>query len=76
MATTTTRLPERSEVLAETGLTPLLTTQQVAAYYGVDRATVNRWVRRGLPTAPVRIAGRRFNLTAVQAWMNAEPAAA
>lgn len=69
MATTTTRLPERREALAETGLSPLLTTQQLAAFYGVDRWTVNEWRKAGCPTEPVKVRGNRFDLDKVQAWM-------
>lgn len=77
MATTTTRLPERREALAATGLTPLLTTKQLAAYYGVDRWTVNEWLKKGLPTKPIAIKrGHRFDLNAVEAWMAGETAQA
>lgn len=77
MATMTTRLPERRDALAETGLSPLLTTQQIAAYYGVDRWTVGEWRKQGCPSEPVAIKrGYRFDLDRVKAWMAAAPAAA
>jgi hypothetical protein len=73
MTTTTTRLPERREALAETGREPLFTTKQLAAYYGVDRWTVNEWLKAGMPKEPVRIKrGHRFDLDRVKAWMAGE----
>ncbi|TJZ55577.1 hypothetical protein FCH28_09555 [Streptomyces piniterrae] len=67
MATQT--LPERTAVLATVGLTPLLTTAQLTAYYGVSAWTVNQWVQRGCPTEPVPVRGHRFNLDRVAAWI-------
>ncbi|MFF8447914.1 helix-turn-helix transcriptional regulator [Streptomyces leeuwenhoekii] len=76
MATQT--LAERSKTLAPTGLTPLLTTAQLMALYGVSNWTVNEWVKRGCPVEPTAFRGRRFNPDAVRAWMaeqSAQPAA-
>ncbi|MBL1107390.1 hypothetical protein JK361_22750 [Streptomyces sp. 5-8] len=67
MATQT--LAERTEILAPTGLSPLLTTAQLMARYGVSNWTVNEWVKAGCPVEPTAFRGRRFDLAAVQAWM-------
>ncbi|WP_318202905.1 hypothetical protein [Streptomyces sp. SCL15-4] len=76
MATQT--LAERTEILAPTGLAPLLTTAQLMARYGVSNWTVNEWVKNGCPVEPTAFRGRRFDLAKVQAWMaeqSARPAA-
>lgn len=67
MATQT--LAERSTTLAPTGLSPLLTTAQLMALYGVSNWTVNQWVQKGCPVEPTAFRGRRFNPDAVRAWM-------
>jgi len=67
MATQT--LAERTEILRPTGLSPLLTTAQLMARYGVSNWTVNEWVKRGCPLAPTAFRGRRFDLAQVEAWM-------
>ncbi|MYS44065.1 hypothetical protein GTY23_23100 [Streptomyces sp. SID5998] len=72
MATQT--LAERSKTLAPTGLTPLLTTAQLMARYGVSNWLVNEWVKSGCPVEPTAFRGRRFDLAKVEAWM-AEQAA-
>ncbi|TBO60056.1 hypothetical protein EYS09_08690 [Streptomyces kasugaensis] len=64
MATTT----ERAKALSSTGLTPLLTTDQLAAYYGVTRWLINEWVKRGCPVEPTAFRGRRFDLARVKTW--------
>ncbi|MCQ6250858.1 terminase small subunit [Streptomyces malaysiensis] len=67
MATQT--LAERAETLRPTGLTPLLTTAQLMARYGVSNWTVNEWVKRGCPVEPTPFRGRRFDLECVKAWI-------
>ncbi len=67
MATQT--LAERVETLRPTGLSPLLTTAQLMARYGVSNWTVNKWVQQGCPLAPTAFRGRRFDLAQVEAWM-------
>ncbi|NUP19227.1 MAG: hypothetical protein HOZ81_24670 [Streptomyces sp.] len=67
MATQT--LAERIETLRPTGLSPLLTTAQLMARYGVSNWTVNEWVKNGCPTEPTKFRGRRFDLVKVAAWM-------
>lgn len=67
MATQT--LAERTETLRPTGLSPLLTTAQLMARYGVSNWTVNQWVQRGCPVEPTAFRGRRFDPAAVRDWM-------
>ncbi|MEU1553962.1 hypothetical protein ABZ517_14755 [Streptomyces scabiei] len=67
MATQT--LAERIETLRPTGLSPLLTTAQLMARYGVSNWTVNQWVQKGCPLAPTAFRGRRFDLSKVEEWM-------
>lgn len=62
-------LAARAETLRPTGLTPLLTTAQLQARYGVSNWTVNEWVKAGCPVEPTSFRGRRFDLEHVQAWM-------
>ncbi|WP_405956079.1 hypothetical protein [Streptomyces phaeochromogenes] len=73
MATQT--LAERTETLRPTGLTPLLTTAQLMARYGVSNWTVNEWVKRGCPVEPTSFRGRRFDLDRVRDWMAADQTA-
>lgn len=70
MATQT--LAERIETLRPTGLSPLLTTVQLMARYGVSNWTVNEWVKRGCPVEPTAFRGRRFDPDAVRQWMARE----
>lgn len=72
MATQT--LAERTEILRPTGLSPLLTTAQLMARYGVSNWTVNQWVQKGCPVEPTSFRGRRFDLDRVREWMAAEAA--
>ncbi|MBA4865979.1 hypothetical protein H1V43_32470 [Streptomyces sp. PSKA54] len=74
MATQT--LAERAETLRPTGLSPLLTTAQLMARYGVSNWTVNEWVKRGCPVEPTPFRGRRFDLEAVKAWIASDQLAA
>ncbi|MFJ9644974.1 helix-turn-helix transcriptional regulator [Streptomyces sp. NPDC101206] len=70
-------LADRAEILQPTGLTPLLTTAQLQALYGVSNWTVNQWVQQGCPIEPTTFRGRRFSADAVRAWMaSQQPAAA
>lgn len=72
MATQT--LAERIETLRPTGLSPLLTTAQLMARYGVSNWTVNQWVQKGCPVEPTAFRGRRFDPEAVRQWMAARNA--
>lgn len=67
MATMT--LADRTEILRTVGITPLLTTNQLMALYGVSNWTVNEWVKNGCPLEPTAFRGRRFNLADVRDWM-------
>lgn len=69
-------LAARAETLRPTGLTPLLTTAQLMARYGVSNWTVNEWVKNGCPVEPTAFRGRRFDLASVQAWMAGQQSAA
>ena len=62
-------LADRMESLRTVGLTPLLTTAQMQARYGVSNWTVNQWVQNGCPVEPTAFRGRRFDLDKVAAWM-------
>lgn len=73
MATQT--LAERIETLRPTGLSPLLTTAQLMARYGVSNWTVNQWVQKGCPVEPTAFRGRRFDPVAVRQWMAAQSGA-
>jgi phage terminase Nu1 subunit (DNA packaging protein) len=66
---TTTSVAERAEILRPVGLSPLLTTEQLTALYGVGRTTVNEWRKKGLPIERLPNGDRRFDLSAVQRWM-------
>lgn len=68
----TTSLTKRAEVLAPTGLRPLLNTAQLQARYGVSNWTVNEWVKRGCPVEPTPFRGRRFDLDRVERWITSE----
>lgn len=62
-------ITERTEILRPTGLSPLLNTEQLRAYYGVGNWTVNEWRKNGLPFERLPGGMRRFNLAHVQAWL-------
>ncbi|MGW4997483.1 hypothetical protein ACWEP8_07410 [Streptomyces hydrogenans] len=66
---TTMILADRTEILRPVGITPLLTTVQLMALYGVSNWTVNQWVQAGCPLEPTVFRGRRFNLPQVRRWM-------
>lgn len=56
------------------GLLPLLTQPELETYYQVSDWTVLRWIEAGMPVERLRRTGqkkevRRFDLTAVKAWM-------
>lgn len=67
MATQT--IAERTEILAPTGLSPLLTTDELRAHYGISAWTVNEWRKNGCPMKRLPGGRRRFNLAAVEAWL-------
>ncbi|MFD8251947.1 helix-turn-helix domain-containing protein [Streptomyces werraensis] len=62
-------LAERAEILAPTGLQPMLTTDQLRAYFGVSLWTVNEWRKAGCPMERIPGGRRRFNLADVKAWL-------
>lgn len=65
----TQTLAERAEILAPTGLAPLLTTDQLRAYFGISLWTVNEWRKSGCPMERIPGGRRRFSLDAVKAWL-------
>ncbi|MEU6496403.1 MULTISPECIES: terminase small subunit [unclassified Streptomyces] len=65
---------ERAEILAPTGLAPLLTSDQLRAYFGISLWTVNEWRKAGCPMQRIPGGRRRFNLAAVQTWLAAQDA--
>ncbi|RAJ70199.1 hypothetical protein K378_01364 [Streptomyces sp. Amel2xB2] len=54
------------------GLSPLLTSAQLEAYFGVSDWTVKQWVNRGCPVEPTPFRGRRFDLDRVKDWIKEE----
>lgn len=69
---TTQTLAERAEILAPTGLEPMLTTDQMRAYFGISLWTVNEWRKAGCPMERMPGGRRRFNLAAVKEWLAAQ----
>lgn len=67
MATQT--LAERTEILRPAGISPLLTTDELRAHYGVSNWTVNEWRKKGCPFERLPGGIRRFNLAKVQEWL-------
>jgi hypothetical protein len=67
--------PQATVSALPAGLIPLLSTDQLMEFYGVSNWTVNEWVKKGCPVEPTAFRGRRFDLTAVRAWMAAESSA-
>lgn len=51
------------------GLSPLLSRDQLAAYYGVSEWTVRQWVKDGCPYEGLPNGRWRFDLDAVKAWI-------
>lgn len=70
MATQT--LAERTAILAPTGVSPLLGTEELRAIYGIGRTAVNEWVKKGCPVTRLPGGIRRFDLAAVQEWLAAQ----
>jgi phage terminase Nu1 subunit (DNA packaging protein) len=70
-------MPKKSDRRAESlpaGLLPLLTQRELETYYGVSDWTVLKWIEAGMPVKRLKATGqhkevRRFDLTAVEAWM-------
>jgi hypothetical protein len=50
---------------------PLWTAAQVQAYYGVSAWQLRKWLKAGMPTEPVALTQKRFDIDAVKAWMAA-----
>lgn len=67
---------ERTEILAPTGLTPMLTTDELRAYFGVSLWTVNEWRKTGCPMERLPGGRRRFDLTKVKTWLAEQDEAA
>lgn len=63
----TKTLAERQAELPP-GLTPLLTINQLANYFGVSRWTVHQWINEGCPTEDSPTKGHRFDLDRVKTW--------
>ena len=69
-------MPTKSDrrVPLPAGLLPLLTQPELETYYGVSDWTVLKWIEAGMPVERLKKTGqkkevRRFDLTAVKAWM-------
>ncbi|WP_042170190.1 hypothetical protein [Streptomyces sp. NBRC 110035] len=69
-------MPTKSDrrVPLPAGLMPLLTQPELETYYQVSDWTVLRWIEDGMPVERLKSTGqkkevRRFDLTAVKAWM-------
>ncbi|RMB85588.1 hypothetical protein [Streptomyces shenzhenensis] len=71
-------MPKKSDRRVEAlpaGLRPLLTQRQLETYYGVSDWTVLQWIKGGMPVKRLKTTGqqqkevRRFDLSAVEAWM-------
>ncbi|MEV5659838.1 hypothetical protein [Streptomyces flaveolus] len=63
-------LAERTEILAPTGLTPLLSTAELRAHFDISLWTVNEWRKAGCPVRLLPGGRRRFDLAAVNAWLD------
>ena len=50
---------------------PLWTGAQLQAYYGVSNWQIRKWIQAGMPTEPVALTQKRFDIDAVKAWMAA-----
>ncbi|MFF8485224.1 hypothetical protein [Streptomyces antibioticus] len=64
-------MPKKSDrrVVLPAGLLPLLSQKELETYYGVSDWIVLQWIKEGMPVEPFGARGRRFDLTAVKAWM-------
>nr|WP_119589797.1 hypothetical protein [Streptomyces scabiei] len=69
-------MPRKSDrrVPLPAGLLPLLTQGQLETYYDVSEWTVMKWIDAGMPVKRLMKTGqkkeiRRFDLSAVEAWM-------
>lgn len=69
-------LASRTETLRPSGLTPLLTTTELQAYYGVSNWTVNEWVKDDCPVELTPGGARRFDIAAVRQWLASHHTAA
>lgn len=63
-------LAERADTLRPIGLSPRLNTRELMDLYGVSNWTVNEWVKAGCPVKRLPGSGRRFELAAVEQWMD------
>ena len=48
----------------------LLTVNQLAKHYGVDRSTVYRWIKEGLPFRTTPSGLKRFTLESIEIWLS------
>ncbi|MCX5431920.1 hypothetical protein OHU11_30170 [Streptomyces sp. NBC_00257] len=65
-------MPKKSDrvvAVLPAGLAPLLNQREIETYYGVSDWQVLQWIKQGMPTEPFAGRQRRFDLTAVRAWM-------
>lgn len=65
-------LAERTETLRPTGLSPLLTTDELRAHYRVSNWTVNEWRKKGCPLRRLPGGILRFDLALVDEWMESQ----
>ncbi|WP_432184897.1 hypothetical protein [Streptomyces tendae] len=63
-------LAERSEILAPTGVAPLLTSDQLRAHFDISKWTANEWRKAGCPMRLLPGGRRRYDLAAVYAWLD------
>ncbi|MET7933428.1 hypothetical protein [Streptomyces sp. NPDC005322] len=52
------------------GLQPLLKKRELQAYFGVSHWTVDQWLKAGCPVRRTPSRGLRFDLPAVERWMD------
>jgi hypothetical protein len=50
---------------------PLWNKAQLKAYYGVSDFQIRKWINAGMPTEPIALRQKRFDIDAVKAWMAA-----
>ncbi|HEX5567423.1 MAG TPA: helix-turn-helix domain-containing protein [Streptomyces sp.] len=58
------------------GLKPLLTTTQLKTYYQISRWTLEQWIEAGCPVRRTPGGHKRFDLDAVEQWLDAQQPAA
>lgn len=48
----------------------LLTVNQLASHYGVDRSTVYRWIKEGMPFKLTPSGLKRFTIEGIEFWLS------